>query len=420
MTSALSRRQFAGLATATAATTALGATTGVTASNAALATGPNAEALKAALKGMIGNPLVGAVCSVSGRYGRLDLAAGRFSMTRSELARANARARISSMTKPQLATAVFQLIERKKWTLKTTIDDVLPGLWKGRGSVTVGQLLNHTSGMPDHINDVVAEHDFTLGWWEDFTNDQWSHADIIAAAKKLPWKFTPGEGWAYSNTGYVVLSMMLEKVHGTSIASILRQQVYTKMGMNQTFLFNSAKVENPALELEDVAMLGKQKERLQDVNLSIFSGSAAAMSTSADITDFWAVLLRHQILSQTSVDQMITPVGAAADAGYGYGVLVLDDVFTGKGKLYGHDGGGFGSTAMSFSSRDGWRRMAFMMTGRPMDEEGATRLQNGQFEVMDACMAVSTNRSGRPSGYSASAVRGEVLPMLSRSKFRLG
>lgn len=421
MTTALSRRQFAGLATATATGAAL-TTTGVTASHAAIATGPNAEALKAALKGMINRPLVGAVCSVSGRYGRMDIAAGQFSLSRKEAARANARARVSSITKPMVAVAVFQQIEAGRWTLKTTIDDVLPGLWAGRGKVTVAQLMNHTSGMPDHINDVLPNMpNFSIDVIEDFTNDQWSHAKIIREAKKLPWKFAPGTGWSYSNTGYVVLSMMLEKATGQKIGTLLRNRVFSKMGMNQTRLYNSAKVERPELELEDVALDGRRKERLENVNMSIFSGSGGAQATSADITDFWAVLLRHQMISKRSVDQMITPVGAAKQADYGYGVMVIDDVFTGSGgKLYGHDGGGFGSTAMSLSNRDGWRRMAYMMTGRPWHQEGFEQLQEGQFKVMDSCFAVSTNRSGRPAGYSRTAARRESIPFLADKQFRVG
>lgn len=424
MTTALSRRQFAGLATATATGAAL--TTGVTASNAAIATGPNAEALKAALRGMINRPIVGAVCSVSGRYGRMDIAAGQFSLSRKEAARANARARVSSITKPMVAVAVFQQIEAGRWTLKTTIDDVLPGLWAGRGKVTVAQLMNHTSGMPDHVNDVLPYiPNFGIDVIEDFTNDQWSHAKIIREAKKLPWKFAPGTGWSYSNTGYVVLSMMLEKATGQKIGTLLRNRVFSKMGMNQTRLYNSAKVERPELELEDVALDGRRKERLENVNMSIFSGSGAAQATSADITDFWAVLLRHQMISKRSVDQMITPVGAARDTGdggaYGYGVQVMDDVFTGSGgKLYGHSGGGFGSTAMSLSNRNGWRRMAYMMTGRPWYENGLVQLQEGQFKVMDACFAVSTNRSGRPAGYSRTAARREAVPILRESLLRVG
>ena len=126
-------------------------------------------------------------------------------------------------------------------------------------------------------------------------------------------------------------------------------------------------------------------------------------------------------LSKRSVDQMITPVGAAKQANYGYGVMVIDDVFTGSGgKLYGHDGGGFGSTAMSLSNRDGWRRMAYMMTGRPWHQEGFEQLQEGQFKVMDACFAVSTNRSGRPAGYSRAAARRESIPFLADKQFRVG
>lgn len=56
------------------------------------------------------------------------------------------------------------------------------------------------------------------------------------------------------------------------------------------------------------------------MNMSIFSGSGGLTATSADITDFWAVLLRGQLIANASVSKMIIPVGAAKEAGYGYGV----------------------------------------------------------------------------------------------------
>ncbi len=424
MSTSLSRRQFAGLATASATTVAL-APSAVAAEgfvgHTKIATGPNAAALKATLKGVIGKPTVGAVCSAAGIYGRLDIAAGQFSLARNEAARANARARVSSITKPMVAVAVFQLIEKGTWSLKTTIDEVLPGLWAGRGKVTVAQLMNHTSGMPDHINDVLPYlPGFNIDVIEDFTNDQWSHAKIIREAKKLSWKFTPGTGWSYSNTGYVVLSMMLEKVYGRNIGTILRTRVFDHMGMNQTRLSNSAWVSAAHLELEDVAIEGRRKERLQNVNMSVFSGSGGAMATSADITDFWALLLRHQMLSKSSVEKMITPVGAAVDWNYGYGVQIMDDVFTGKGLLYGHSGGGFGSTAMALSNRNGWRRMAYMMTGRPWDMDNAMQLEEEQYKLMDACFALTTNRSGRSAGYDRATARRVTMPVLAEQRFRLG
>ncbi len=419
---ALSRRQFAGLATATAATAvvpgaaALGGP--IDGSASAIATGPNAVKLQKALNSMVNKPLVGAVCSVSGRYGRLDLAAGRFSLAYPGATRNNARARISSMTKPMVAVAVFQLIEKGTWSLRTTIDDVLPGLWPGRGKVTVAQLMNHTSGMPDHVNDLFASVPrMTPQIMEDLTDGQWTHAQIIAKARRLRWKFTPGDGWAYSNTGYVVLSMMLEKATGLPIGELLKQRVFRRAGMNQTRLHNSAWVPSP--RMEDYVIDGRRKERLQKVNMSIWSGAAGATATAADVTDFWAVLMRGGLVSQRSVNRMITPVGAAQDSDYGYGIQVSDDIYSGKGKLYGHSGGGFGSTALSLTSRDGWRRMAYMMTGRPLGGIEEVDLLNGQYDVTHAAFAVTLRRSGSVASVGEAASR-PVLPMLQQSLRRYG
>ena len=236
-----------------------------------------------------------------------------------------------------VATAALQEVQAKRSTLRTTIDNVLPGLWPGRGRVTLQQLLSHTSGMP--------------------------------------WRFRPGEGYYDSNTGFVVAGTMLERARRTRPEELLRDRVFSKAGMNQSRLYNSGHVDSP--ELEDYFLEGPRKERLEKMNMSIFPGSGGVTATSADITDFWAVLLRGQLISNASVSKMITPVGAVKEAGYGYGVQVMDDVFTGMGVLYGHSGGGFGSTAMALSSRDGRRRMTYMMTAAPTTRRGTCRWPRG-------------------------------------------
>ncbi|QRO88080.1 serine hydrolase [Kytococcus sedentarius] len=77
---------------------------------------------------------MGAVVSVRGVHGGLDLAAGRTSLSTG--ARVNCRGRVASISKMMVATAALQEVQAKRWTLRTAIDDVLPGLWPRRGRAT--------------------------------------------------------------------------------------------------------------------------------------------------------------------------------------------------------------------------------------------------------------------------------------------
>ncbi|OLT35295.1 hypothetical protein BJF82_00540 [Kytococcus sp. CUA-901] len=111
----------------------------------------------------------------------------------------------TSISKMMVATAALQEVHAKRWTLRTTIDDVLPGLWPGWGRVTLQQLLSHTSGML--------------------------------------WRFRPGEGYYDSNTGFVVAGMMLERARRTRLEKLLRDRVFSKAGMNQSRLYISDHVD---------------------------------------------------------------------------------------------------------------------------------------------------------------------------------
>ncbi|SNC72043.1 D-alanyl-D-alanine carboxypeptidase [Kytococcus aerolatus] len=390
MTTDLSRRSFSALTAAGATSAALAGAAGTAAHavgpSANLASTPGADALQSSMDAMNGNPLHGSMVSVRGSYGFVDLASGQQSRAFRNAIRVNFRARISSITKPMVATVVMQEVERGTWTLDSTLDQFLPGLWPGRGKVTIGQLLNHTSGMPCHLNDFMTAANPTGQVIKAVTDNRYTHADHVAQAQRYEWKFEPGEGWAYSNTGYVVLSMLLEKVTGTEIGALLRQRIFDK-GLNQTRLYNSRRVDFE--EIEDYHLEGDQEVRLNDLDMSIFSGSGGATATAADLTDFHHLLMKGHLVSQDTVDQMLTPVGAAVEAGYGYGVFWIDDVWSGSGKLFGHDGGGFGSTALSLTSRDGRRRVSLTFAGRAFDEDGFTATQEGMAKVLANAFAIS-------------------------------
>ncbi|MEA2438087.1 MAG: D-alanyl-D-alanine carboxypeptidase [Thermoleophilaceae bacterium] len=137
----------------------------------------------------------------SGANGVLDVNSGRPATTRTRIA-------IASSTKPVTATLIMGLVQRKKLSLTTKLSRFYPHLPKAK-KISVRMLLNHTSGLNDyfdsaHINDLIAKH----------PSHRWKRSEVIKAITRT--LFKPGTKHSYSNSNYVVLGGIVEKLtHGT-------------------------------------------------------------------------------------------------------------------------------------------------------------------------------------------------------------
>ncbi len=132
---------------------------------------------------------------------------------------------LASVTKMFTATAVMMLVEDGKLGLDDKITDRLsdlPPAWK---VVTVGQLLSHTSG----IKSYTSVRDFHKSARKDY-----SQREILDLVAKEPLEFAPGEKWSYSNTGYFLLGMLIEKVSGKPYGEFLSERIFKPLGMTQT------------------------------------------------------------------------------------------------------------------------------------------------------------------------------------------
>lgn len=359
------RRQLLTGAAAAAVTVPLGASQAVAAPRRAAF---NTAGIDAALSAMTNDGAVGVTASVVGPNSTYLKAVGKRDLKK-DSARTQDRARIASITKGMVAVLVMQRIEAGAWTLRTTIDQVVPGLYPGRGDVTVSQLMNHTSGMPDGLNTMFAAKPAWEWSAEDLNSivtAQYTDRELVRLSMELPWGFEPGTSWMYSNAGYVVLSIMLEEATGTDLSRLIRDRIFKPAGMRHSRLEDSSLVRGRYLM--PYARLTSGLEPLPEVNAAIFSGAGAVYATAEDVTNFTGALMQGKLLPQDLVDVMVTPTGAAAPFQYGYGF------YLGQGPcreedgtpetLIGHDGASFGTEALSFTTRDGSRRVALAWTGR--------------------------------------------------------
>ncbi|MHB1328083.1 MAG: serine hydrolase domain-containing protein [Gemmatimonadales bacterium] len=237
--------------------------------------------------------------------------------------------RIGSVTKQFTAAAVMQLVEQGKVKLDDPIGKYLPSLPDTWEPATVRQLLNHTSGIPSYTSLGPA---WRSRWGEDMSTDT-----IVALSAGKPLDFPIGTKYAYNNSGYVILGMLIEKVTGRSWGEDLQERFAKPLGLTDT---------RNCLTETLIPNRGQGYEKAKDsswVNSPFLSMSqphaAGAMcSTAGDLVRWNQALHNGKVVSAESYRQMTTPVGPAVRGrgGYGFG-LGVDSV---AGRLSISHGGG--------------------------------------------------------------------------------
>src|SRR6185312_12079314 len=152
-----------------------------------------------------------------------------------------------------------------------------PRAWRG---ITIRHLLTHTSGIPDYA-------DSTLDLRRDYTEDQ-----LVRLAAKMPLKFRPGERWSYSNTGYLLLGILIHRVTGAFYGEFLRDRIFAPAGMTTTRIISEA----------DIVPNRSAGYRLEDGKLQNQEWVSPSLNTTADgslyfsVRDLsrWAIALNHK------------------------------------------------------------------------------------------------------------------------------
>lgn len=219
--------------------------------------------------------------------------------------------RIGSVTKQFTAAAVMQLVEQGKLGLEDSIGkhlDNLPSEWQ---SVTVHQLLNHTSGIPSYTSLGVR--------WSRIWGVEMSPDSIIALVRDKAMDFPPGTKWAYNNTGYVLLGMLIEKITGTTWGRDLESRFTQPLGLDNT-------LNCLAMPLIPHRVRGYEKGGDGWINAPYLAMSqpyaAGAMcSTIGDLSSWNRALHTGKVVSPQSYQLMTTPSGAAAGDHYGFGLM---------------------------------------------------------------------------------------------------
>jgi CubicO group peptidase (beta-lactamase class C family) len=239
------------------------------------------------------------------------------------------RYRIGSISKMFTATLIFQLIEEGKLTLTTTADKYFPTLPNAE-KITIANLLNHRSGLHNFTNDPE---------YSTWMTTPKTHDEMLTIISKSKAEFQPNEKFSYSNSNYVVLGYMIEKICNESYAKVLEERITSKIGIADTYYGGRTNIKNN--ESYSYQWL-KNWEQQPETDMSIPGGAGSIVSTPADLTKFIEALFSYQLVSESSLQQM-----KKMTDGYGMGMFQIP-FYT---KIsYGHIGGidGFGSILAYF------------------------------------------------------------------------
>src|SRR6202165_4353840 len=155
---------------------------------------------------------------------------------------AHSNFRLASFTKQFTAMAVMLLVHDGKLRYDETLTEIFPDFSAYGKPIAIRNLLNHTSGLPDYEDLMDAEEKAKGAIWT--REKQIQDAEVLELLKKEKnGKFAPRTSWSYSNSGYVVLGLIVAKVSGKSYAEFLHERIFAPLNMNHTIVFQKGKKE---------------------------------------------------------------------------------------------------------------------------------------------------------------------------------
>lgn len=272
--------------------------------------------------------------------------------------------RIGSMTKLFTAAAILKLAEQGKLGLDDPLSRYVPEFDTGGRAVTIRQLLNHTSGIP--------EYTMQPGFFAKMLPLNLSDAEVLQLVSGKPFDFEPGAGWRYSNTNYYLLGMVVAKASGRSYAAFMQDEFFMPLGLAQTrYGSETAIIPHRA---QGYTFDRDTGSHVNDAAISMDGPGAggALVSSAGDLMRWQIALTNGRAIRPASFEQMI---GSGVkmvpdDALYGFGVMI--DRRDGQ-RVIGHGGviNGFNS-ALSWLPDSGLR-VAVISNSQPMPSSTVER-----------------------------------------------
>jgi len=245
----------------------------------------------------------------------------------------NTKHRLGSITKQFTSMLILQLAEQGKLKLDVPITTYLPEYNKSNGDkITIHHLLTHTSGIPNYTS--------FPNFFKDKTRDPYTPDEFVEVFADSTLQFTPGEKFSYSNSGYFLLGVLIEKVTGNSYEQVLQENILDPLKMQNTgYDHHSTILKNRASGYEKN---GSDYKNANYLDMTIPYAAGSLYATVEDLYLWDQALYTNKLLSKEFMDLLFTKHIPAFGGHYGYGWSVSFEPI-GKSKdsvkVIGHGGG---------------------------------------------------------------------------------
>ncbi|MEU8785359.1 serine hydrolase domain-containing protein [Streptomyces sp. NPDC048637] len=337
----------------------------------------NVPALRAALSDLEHPQLTAAQLRVSGSAGRWYGSAGVADRETGRGVHERDTFRIGSITKVFVATVVLQLAAERRLSPELPVQRLLPGLLPAAfPPITVLQLLNHTSGLPDEqappydpsCPEAIARHRY----------DRWTPEQLVARVSHGPMKFTPGTAQEYRGINHVLLALLIERLTGCRYGEAIGRRILRPLGLRHTSVpGNDPRIHGPHvhgyLKMTDGSLLD-----ITEFHQSAAWGEGEMISHTGDLDRFLTALFSGELLPPHELERMFTLPpdevrmldGSPARYAAGLQTVTMNGI-----TLWGKTGERYGYSSAMVATRDQQRRAVFSFNPTRRD---ATQAQVSQ------------------------------------------
>ncbi|WP_406125689.1 serine hydrolase domain-containing protein [Streptomyces sp. NBC_00989] len=273
--------------------------------------------------------------------------------------------RMASTSKTLVATVVLQLEAEGRLSLDDTVDRWLPGVVRGNGNdgtrITIRQLLQHTSGIHDDLPGYTTPEEYYQQRYDVYSPEQ-----LIARAMAHAPDFPPGEGWSYSNTGYVLLGTIIQKATGRPAHREIDDRIVRPLGLNQT-RWGGTSSTLPRPHAKAYQLFGPDSVVDVTDQIPVDYENLSFVTTTRDENTFFRALLAGHLLPTRQLTEMKRTVPVSAEVqqlwpGGRYGLGLAERPLSCGGTYWSHEGGDGGYITLNGVTGNGSRSAVVSMS----------------------------------------------------------
>jgi D-alanyl-D-alanine carboxypeptidase len=350
---------------------------------------PTHADVQRALQRIVDGGAPGAAAVIQGPHGRERFVAGSANVRRDVPISPRDRFRVGSVAKSFTATVVLKLVAQGRVGLDDSVEKWLPGLVPDGDQITVRELLSHSSGLADYCA-VPPDSTLCIPPPADMAH-RWSPLQLVQIGVSAQPTFPPGQGWSYTNTGYVLLGMIVDKATGKPLRAELESKILGPLGLHGTTFPSRTRMPRPFSHGYDVQSASSWPFDVTRTSPTIAGSAGGIVSTPGDLARFMRALLAGRLLPPTLMREMKRPTpdslnGPSPFEGGGvgsYGLGLVHYTWSHACGVWGHSGDFPGYHTLALSSANGHRGAAIYVNSDALAPPGA--LATLQAERLLAC-----------------------------------